>query len=219
MSYQCVFPGCPGLHVSKHEICQVSSKQNVGHGHVFPRLDGVRARCGGPGICSECALDLSRSLSKSTASDDPHGDFDADLSRLLLIRHAHRNGSQTSREEVEFLILFMDRLWRAYTRLTADETSGWQPIETAPKDGRSLLLGYFNELGNWRTLRGEWFEQGSMDEWTGSMDEWTGEDYGNPAGWYETSVENDDPPNCWVTEPTHWQPLPQPPVKASGDQP
>ena len=33
---------------------------NTGHGHVFPRPDGVKARCGGPAICAECALDAQR---------------------------------------------------------------------------------------------------------------------------------------------------------------
>lgn len=33
---------------------------NVGHGHVYPRPDGVKARCGGPAICKECALDFAR---------------------------------------------------------------------------------------------------------------------------------------------------------------
>jgi hypothetical protein len=27
---------------------------NTGHGHVQPRPDGVKARCGGPGMCAEC---------------------------------------------------------------------------------------------------------------------------------------------------------------------
>lgn len=27
---------------------------NSGHGHVTPRPDGIRARCGGPGLCREC---------------------------------------------------------------------------------------------------------------------------------------------------------------------
>lgn len=27
---------------------------NTGHGHVRPRPDGVKARCGGPGMCPEC---------------------------------------------------------------------------------------------------------------------------------------------------------------------
>ncbi|UIS65432.1 hypothetical protein [Acidovorax phage AP1] len=33
---------------------------NTGHGHVFPRPDGVKARCGGPGICNQCSIDAAR---------------------------------------------------------------------------------------------------------------------------------------------------------------
>ncbi|MFU6251954.1 LysM peptidoglycan-binding domain-containing protein [Pseudomonas aeruginosa] len=33
---------------------------NVGHGHVLPHADGVKMRCGGPGLCSECTADASR---------------------------------------------------------------------------------------------------------------------------------------------------------------
>lgn len=39
---------------------------NTGHGHVFPRADGVRARCGGPSICAECARDLARKTGQET---------------------------------------------------------------------------------------------------------------------------------------------------------
>lgn len=31
-----------------------------GHGHVFPRSDGIRMRCGGPGMCAECRADKAR---------------------------------------------------------------------------------------------------------------------------------------------------------------
>lgn len=31
-----------------------------GHGHVYQRDDGVRMRCGGPGICKECSADKAR---------------------------------------------------------------------------------------------------------------------------------------------------------------
>ena len=34
--------------------------QNVGHGHVYIRPDGNKARCGGPGMCNECSRDLAR---------------------------------------------------------------------------------------------------------------------------------------------------------------
>ena len=40
---------------------------NVGHGHVIPRPDRVRARCGGPRLCRECSLDLVRQLAGRVA--------------------------------------------------------------------------------------------------------------------------------------------------------
>lgn len=33
---------------------------NTGHGHVLARPDGVKARCGGPGLCSDCSRDAAR---------------------------------------------------------------------------------------------------------------------------------------------------------------
>lgn len=33
---------------------------NAGHGHVRPRLDGSRARCGGPRLCKECQQEAAR---------------------------------------------------------------------------------------------------------------------------------------------------------------
>lgn len=36
--------------------------RSYGHGHVWPRSDGVKARCGGPKICTQCALDLAAKL-------------------------------------------------------------------------------------------------------------------------------------------------------------
>lgn len=31
-----------------------------GHGHVTPRADGVKARCGGPGLCKQCSVETAR---------------------------------------------------------------------------------------------------------------------------------------------------------------
>lgn len=86
----------------------------------------------------------------------------------------------------------------------AEPASPWLPIESAPRDGRTLLLGYFNSLGNWRTLRGQWFSQDEID------DSWEEPEDGSP-GWHETVVEYDMPPNCFRTSPTHWMPLPPAP--------
>lgn len=91
--------------------------------------------------------------------------------------------------------------------------TGWQPIETAPKAGRTLLLGYPNVLGKWRTVRGEWMSKARIEQNWEEPDE-------AEAGWYETSVEADDAPNCWPITPTHWMPLPAAPVAvkpASGE--
>lgn len=33
--------------------------RNIGHGHVRPRPDGVKARCGGPGLCDECSKEYA----------------------------------------------------------------------------------------------------------------------------------------------------------------
>lgn len=36
-----------------------ASNANTGHGHVRPRPDGVKARCGGPAICAVCAKEAA----------------------------------------------------------------------------------------------------------------------------------------------------------------
>lgn len=69
----------------------------------------------------------------------------------------------------------------------------------------AILLGYTNRNGKWRTLRGQWYSKDAI-----TMD-WEDSDDGE-EGWYETSVQADDPPNVWPVTPTHWRPLPVPPV-------
>lgn len=44
----------------------VNHNDGFGHGHVRPRPDGVKARCGGPGLCPRCARELAvQALAKS----------------------------------------------------------------------------------------------------------------------------------------------------------
>ncbi|WP_321865678.1 DUF551 domain-containing protein [Paraburkholderia tropica] len=86
--------------------------------------------------------------------------------------------------------------------------SEWQPIETAPKTGRTLLLGYLNSAGKWRTVRGQWMSANYIEA------HWEDPDDVKP-GWFETSAEADDVPNCWSIEPTHWMPLPAAPQGAA----
>lgn len=78
---------------------------------------------------------------------------------------------------------------------------GWQPIAAAQKSGRTLMLGFFNESGKWRTTRGQWFTQEHIDDTWEDADDCK-------AGWYETPVVGED---CYPVAPTHWMPLPTAP--------
>lgn len=94
------------------------------------------------------------------------------------------------------------RVVSAPASLTVEQA--WRPIESAPKDGKTMLLGYFNSHNRWRTMRGRWFSAEHIAE------QWEEPDDVD-EGWFETAVEPDDMPNCWRTNPTHWMPLPAPP--------
>lgn len=58
----------------------MKAQQGSGHGWVFPNADGIKARCGGPGLCSACqedqrALDMARRLGQETLANqyiDPY---------------------------------------------------------------------------------------------------------------------------------------------------
>jgi hypothetical protein len=60
---------------------------NSGHGHVYPRPDGAKARCGGPAICKDCALDQARMIAAgkhaSAVLDRQYTDPDAVLTQML----------------------------------------------------------------------------------------------------------------------------------------
>lgn len=40
-----------------------------GHGHIVPRADGAKARCGGPGICTECTVEQVRHEQAATGAE------------------------------------------------------------------------------------------------------------------------------------------------------
>lgn len=70
--------------------------------------------------------------------------------------------------------------------------SEWQPIETAPKDGTVVYL--YRQVGDWK-VRGHGYWEGG----------------GIVSGWI-TQGFYDPPGNLGLAHPTHWMPLPAPPV-------
>lgn len=85
----------------------------------------------------------------------------------------------------------------------------WQPIETAPKQ-RKVLVGFRNELGNWRTALATYYPESTLD--ADEAPDNYGDDYPQfaPAGWYEDAYEREDVIPLSI-EPTHWMPLPKEP--------
>jgi len=75
---------------------------------------------------------------------------------------------------------------------------GWRPIETAPKDGSTILLAERTWGGNLVVTPGRWFE----DE----------------QGWWEHGSHPTDYADQRIDHPTHWMPLPSPPENANVDQ-
>lgn len=52
------------------DITAATDAGNWGHGHVYVRPDGARARCGGPALCAECAKDAARKAASEGAYFD-----------------------------------------------------------------------------------------------------------------------------------------------------
>jgi len=88
----------------------------------------------------------------------------------------------------------------------------WQPIETAPKTGCKLILSYINSNNRRRTVMARWL----TDEQAAETD---ADDVGLKGGWYECIDNWSDYTEVAIHEgePTHWMPLPTPPVGARGD--
>jgi len=86
--------------------------------------------------------------------------------------------------------------------------SDWQPISTAPQNVK-VLAAYRNRLGNWRIVTACYH---TMLPWNEDyIDEREDETEYAPERWYEESESQEViyPTDC---DPTHWAPLPSPPL-------
>lgn len=51
-----------------------TNRHNLGHGWVWKREDGAKARCGGPALCPECARDARLLPFEKSSQDLVHSD-------------------------------------------------------------------------------------------------------------------------------------------------
>lgn len=88
----------------------------------------------------------------------------------------------------------------------------WRDIESAPKDGRKIMLFYRNANGLARAVMARWL----TDEQAEETDH---DEVGLEAGWYECIDNWDDYSQVAIHEgePTHWMPLPAAPDIGEGE--
>ena len=105
----------------------------------------------------------------------------------------------------------------------------WQPIETAPRDGTDVLVWFdhdadpyqdphnpehltdyavWADFGNYLTGKGVTIAQWFPEQWE-AEDEY-GSGYWLPAAWFSRHSDDYE----IACNPTHWQPLPEPPEAA-----
>lgn len=104
--------------------------------------------------------------------------------------------------EVEIRKDAVDKRWECMKEnAELKKQNEWQPIETAPKDGTSVLVHSY-----------KWIEPTMMYY---SSEEYFEEEYGDSeymeSGWYVSHGMDFDQPDEYTREPTHWMPLPTPP--------
>jgi hypothetical protein len=73
----------------------------------------------------------------------------------------------------------------------------WQPIETAPKDGTSMLL-FYKSVG---VVYGDFDHIGTCDWWI------TFSEPGKTTDWIQWYLATEE-------DPTHWMPIPPAPIDA-----
>lgn len=92
-----------------------------------------------------------------------------------------------------------------------DNLQPWRPIESAPKDGRCVLLTYKNALGKTRVVIGAFESVLKADE----FEDETGNQAMSDPAWHETSWVSEEAHHV-EEDPTHWMPIPWPDFTHSG---
>lgn len=86
----------------------------------------------------------------------------------------------------------------------------WQPIETAPKDGSRIL--FYDSMSSGLIFAGWWDEKFDLKYEEGSDEETY------IGAWTDDAVESFSYEETCSYEPTHWKPLPRPPLTQTGEE-
>jgi len=87
------------------------------------------------------------------------------------------------------IVAYTDDQMRAYAELaiaSVKREPQWLPIESAPK-GQKLIVGYFNKLGNWRTIIARYYLTGTLAASDDADEDQCDEEGYAKEGWYEES--------------------------------
>lgn len=108
----------------------------------------------------------------------------------------------TSAQAVVSIAIYREAIARAGSAEAALKAHGWQPIETAPKDGTSVVVS-----GDGRIDMACWQDEQELEYESGVIVE-----LGRPEGWWGSDCY----PGNW--QPTVWQPLPPAPVQTAQEK-
>jgi hypothetical protein len=151
------------------------------------------------------ALEALEMLAQPTKTNSETPRYKAHKAAITALRAALAQQTQTPCDIAEDGVCEVIDCCRNSTQ---EEQDSWQPIATAPKTGRKVILFYLNRNSLPRTVMARWV----TDEEAAETD---GEGVGLEAGWYEC-IDNWDEYTevaIYEGEPTHWMPLPEAPRK------
>lgn len=128
-----------------------------------------------------------------------------------LWRNIHDANAQALEDQREHLRYSGVSAETAVARLKETALTGWNPIETAPKDGTMVLLYCGEGCG---TMLARWIAPCNFlneSEYRGDLGDWEDEDW-----FFADFVEGGRVSNDGV--PTHWMPLPKKPRTETAQQ-
>lgn len=110
------------------------------------------------------------------------------------------------------IVLFSAREWRALAALLRGMV--WQPIETAPKDGTRMLLASRGRQcrgsPEWSITIGCWLAEFEAEHW-----DYTHSGPVYRGAWTDFTVASWGYQEFTELSPTHWMPLPAPPLSTT----